>query len=437
LSIDNEILKFIEELKYKHNIMPYAYLNDKTFEPGKSFVLYSSPYWDYNELISGIKSLLAGKWLVGGSDTHLFETKFAKKIGDKYAVFLNSGSSANLIMINALKIYYDWPDGSEILVSPVAFPTTISVIYQNNLIPVFIDSEKSTYNIDLNLIEEKITNKTKAIFLSPVLGNSPDLDFILEICVSHDIKLILDGCDSLGSLWRYNNLNQYAVATSESFYPAHTISTIQGGMISSSNEEIILIARRLATWGRGCHCQSTQNLLPLGACGERFNNWLAPKYCETVDHRYTFTEIGFNLIPPELLGSIGLKQLDKLDEILDKRKCNHKIISELFMRYIKNIHLPEELEHSDTAWFGNFIICDNKELKQKLVAYLENSKIQTRSLFSGNLLLHPAYSFLDDHKKYPVANTVLDLTFFTGNPPHYGPNILNYVEDMLRKFDNE
>lgn len=437
MDIDQKIEELIREIGKEYTTLPYVYLNDDTFESGKSTVLYNAPYWSVKEAVAGIKSLILSKWLVGGNDTHLFESKFAKAINDKYALLVNSGSSANLVMIAAIKKIKSWPNGSEVLTGAVGFPTTLSVLPQNNLVPVFLDVELDSLNIDLSQIEKKITPKTVAIFLSPAMGNPPDMGFILDICKTHKLTLILDGCDSLGSKWKGKFLNEYAIATSESFYPAHILSVIQGGIVSSSDKELITLARSFAQWGKKCFCQSVQNLLPNGACGERFKNWLSPDYDEIVDHRYVFGEMGYNLIPPELCGSIGLEQLKKIDEIFEKRKKNYKIVSNLFLKYIDGIRLPTKLEYSDPVWFGNGIICENRELKHKLIAYLEKCKIQTRNLFGGNLLIQPGFSHLGNFKDYSNSNQILSLVFFTGCPPHYGPNILNYIEDILSKFKNE
>jgi CDP-6-deoxy-D-xylo-4-hexulose-3-dehydrase len=437
MDINKEIENLIIEFEKEYKIMPYVYLDDETFIPGKSTVLYSAPYWNTNELVAGIKSLIFGKWLVAGNDVYLFESKFAKAINDKYALLVNSGSGANLVMLASIKKFMNWSDFSEILVSAVGFPTTVSVIPQNYLTPVFLDIEFDSLNIDLNLIEQKITNKTVALFLSPILGNPPNLDIILDICKKHNLTLILDGCDSLGSQWRSKYLNEYSLTTSESLYPAHILSVGQGGIVSSSNAEIIDLARSIATWGRSCSCQSIQNLLPNGSCNKRFKNWLSPNYEGIVDHRYVFDNLGYNMIPLEIAGSIGLEQLKKMDEIFEKRKYNYKIISELFVKYIDGIKLPTKLEYADPVWFGNCIICESKELKQKLVTYLEKNKIQTRGLFAGNLLIHKGYSYMDNYKNYPNSNKVLDQVIFTGNAPHYGRNILGYIEDVLKGFTNE
>jgi CDP-6-deoxy-D-xylo-4-hexulose-3-dehydrase len=428
----------IKNLIKKHGLPPYIYLNDKSFNPKKDTVYYSGPYWDEEEVSASIETILTGKWLVAGKDVRLFETEFANSIGDKYGLMVNSGSSANLLMVAALKEFYKWESGSEVILSSVGFPTTLSVISQNNLSPVFVDVEFDTLNFDLDLIEEKITNKTIAVFLSPPLGNPPDIDRLVNICSFYNLILILDGCDSLGSKWNKKHLSEYAISTSESLYSAHIISSMQGGVITSKNEQVISIARKMATWGRACTCSSSGNLLTNGMCGRRFSKWLSPKYEGVVDHRYIFdSSQAYNMLPLELQGSIALKQLRKIDEIYQKRKYNYNIISNLFLKYIEGIRIPSVLKEADPLWFGVGIICDNVRIKQKIVSYLENNRIQTRHLFAGNFLLHPSFSYLDDYKKYPNANQVLDRVFFVGCAPHYEENILVYIKKVLKDFDND
>ena len=219
------------------SLPPYVY-NAKEFIPGKTPVYYSGPFWDEQEISAGIDSFLNGKWITAGEKVYKFELEFSKKFNVKYSHMVNSGSSANLILIAALKRRFNWNDGDEIIVSPVGFATTISVIYQNNLKPVFIDIELDTLNFDLNLIEQKINPKTKAIFVSPVLGNPPDMDALLHLCDKYGLYLIGDNCDSLGSKWKNKYLNEYYIAFSNSFYPAHHISTGEGGMICSNDSDL-------------------------------------------------------------------------------------------------------------------------------------------------------------------------------------------------------
>jgi CDP-6-deoxy-D-xylo-4-hexulose-3-dehydrase len=416
-----------------NNKIPYIY-NSHDFVSGVTPVYYSGPYWDDKEINAAINSLQNGKWITTGEKTYKFERTFSKKFNTKYGLMVNSGSSANLVLINALKIKFKWDDDDEIIVSPVGFPTTISVIYQNRLKPVFVDIEWDTLNFDVNKIEEKITSKTKAIFVSPVLGNPPDFDKLIEISEKHNLKLIGDNCDSLGSKWDGKYLNEYYVGYSNSFYPAHHISTGEGGMVCTNDEELIKIARSLAWWGRDCYCVGSANLLSCGTCGKRFDTWLE-LYDKEIDHKYVFTNMGYNLKPLDLQGAIGIEQVLKFDEIEQKRKISKTKIEEMFLKNIEGVSGVKTLKKSDVSWFGTPFICENYELKTKLVKYLEDNKIQTRNYFAGNILLHPGFQFLDDYSKYPESNKVLDKVFFVGAAPHYNEQIFDYIESVVKKFN--
>jgi CDP-6-deoxy-D-xylo-4-hexulose-3-dehydrase len=433
LDIHDEIENLINKLGENYGTLKYVY-NGKDFIAGQTPIYYSGPYWDNEEVIAGVTSLLIGKWLSAGEKVKEFEKEFSHKINQLFGVMVNSGSSANLVMINALKEYYKWQDKDEIIVSVVGFPTTISSIYQNNLIPIFIDIELETLNFDLSLIEEKITDKTKAIFLSPVLGNPPNIDILINICEKYNLKLILDCCDSLGGKWKDKYLSEYAVASSHSLYAAHVLCTAEGGAITTNIREVANIAKSLSSWGRGCVCSGEENLLPNGICNHRFDKWLE-NYDGVIDHKYFFKYMGYNLKPLDLQGSIGLVQLKKLDEIMNKRNISKKSIEAILYKYIKDIKIPQELNFAKTVWFGTPIICSSKEQKQKLVPYFEKNKIQTRNYFAGNILIHPGYSHLGDFKKYPNANQVLDRVFFLGAAPHYNEKIFDYIESILEKYE--
>ena len=416
-----------------NHVAPYIY-NSNHFEPGKTPIYYSGPYWDNKEIEAAIDAFLNGKWITSGEKVFMFEKYFSNKFNCKHSFMVNSGSSANLVLMTALKKRFNWEDDDEIIVSPVGFATTVSVIHQNRLKPVFIDIEWDTLNFDLNQIEDKITPRTKAIFVSPVLGNPPDMDKLISICEKHGLKLIGDNCDSLGSKWDGKYLNEYYVAFSNSFYPAHHISTGEGGMVCTDDEELKKLMVSIAWWGRDCYCVGSANLLSCGTCGKRFDNWLE-NYDGVIDHKYVFSNMGYNLKPLDLQGAIGSIQLDKFAEIEENRKRSKETIEHIFTSNIANIRTPKVAsEKSEPCWFGTPFVCEEPGLKHKLVQFLEDNKIQTRNYFAGNILMHPGYSFLDDYKKYPEANKVLDKVFFIGAAPHYNENVFEYIQDTIKKF---
>lgn len=432
MSLELEIQDFIASISKNHEILKYLYNpSPEEFDPSKTPIYYSGPYWDHEEIVAIMKSVLGGKWITSGEAVQRFEVEFSKQFKLKHSVMVNSGSSANLALIGAVKKYLGWEDGDEVILSVVGFPTTLAPLLQHNLKPVFVDIELDSLNFDLDRIEEKIGPRTKAIFLSPVLGNPVDMDRLLEICQTHSLELLLDNCDSLGSTWRGKYLNEYAIASSCSFYPAHHISTGEGGMVSSNIPEIVSIARSLAWWGRDCYCVGSQNLLPSGVCGKRFDQWLQD-YDGIVDHKYVFTNVGYNLKPLDLQGAIGSIQLKKFEEIDAKRRHSKQRLQAIFEKYVEGIHIPNELPEAQTCWFGTPIICPDRDSKRSLVKYLEQNRVQTRNYFAGNILQQPAYRHLDVADHYPNANIVLDRVFFIGAAPHYHDGIFNYVETLIK-----
>ena len=430
----SDVKQMIEELVAAVGTPKYAY-NCKEFNPEKDTVFYSGPYWDEKEVIAGVTAFLTGKWLVSGEQVGKFQWAFGHKFNVKHCHMVNSGSSANLTMVAALKKHLGWKDGDQVIVSPVGFPTTIAPLVQNGLVPIFVDIEMETLNFNLSNVENRITDKTVAIFVSPVLGNPPDMDKLQEIANKHNLILIGDNCDSLGSKYDGKNISDYYSAFSNSFYPAHHISTGEGGMVCSNDNELKSLFVSLSWWGRDCYCVGSANLSACGTCQRRFDNWL-PNYHGIIDHKYVFANMGYNLKPLDLQGAIGLEQLKKFDEIDLRRKKSKQTIEKIFIDNIKGIRGVKTLEKSDPCWFGTPFICENFDIKQSLVSYLEKNKIQTRNYFAGNILLHPGYSFLDDFNKYPEANQVLDKVFFVGAAPHYSDSVFNYIEKVVKGFSN-
>lgn len=433
MNLNQSVTNFIAGLHASESNLFAFNANKKTsFNPEIDSVYYSGPFWDDLEITAAIETLLKGQWLTSGAKVNQFEGRFSKKFGFNDSVMVNSGSSANLVMVAALKKYFGWNDGDEIIVSVVGFPTTTSAIIQNNLKPVFVDITWQDLNWDLDKVRSAITTRTKAVFSSPVLGNPYDLDALIDIISPFGIKLISDNCDSLGSKWRGKFLTEYSVAASCSFYPAHHICTMEGGMVSSLDPEIIKLSRSFAWWGRACYCVGKQNLLACGTCKERFSNWI-PELDVPVDHKYVFENIGYNLKPLDLQGAIGLVQLEKVDEIEARRRANKLRIDEI-LSAIPGCRVIGENPNATTSWFGAPIICDNSELKSTLVKFLEDNRVQTRNYFAGNLLLQPGYKHLGNWRDFPVASQVLSRVFFLGVSPTITSEMMDYIEEVIGKF---
>ncbi len=398
------------------------------FTPGKDWIYYSGPVWGPAEYDAGCDAFRNGKWIPAGEQVRSFERAFSRKFGHAESLMVNSGSSANLVMLAALKKQNGWPDGAEVIVSPVGFPTTIAPIVQNNMIPRFVDIDWTDLNFDLEQVWNVAKNSPKVVatFLSPVLGNPPNMDRMGDI---HP-PIILDGCDSLGSKWNGNPLSDNAIATSCSFYPAHHISTGEGGMVSGP-PDLIKIARQFAHWGRDCWCVGAANQLPNGTCGERFSDWLGDG--AVTDHKYIFSQMGYNLKPLDMQGAIGLQQLKRVDWIHMKRRSHKQIIGYQLKR-IPGVRVIDEHDKAETSWFGVPAVCETAALKTQLVAYLEANKIQTRNYFAGNILKHPGYRHLGEATDYPNANEVLNKVFFIGCHPGYSAEQLTYITGVISDF---
>jgi CDP-6-deoxy-D-xylo-4-hexulose-3-dehydrase len=435
MSETNIIEKFIAEFSLgNEKVFPYLANRKKRFNSDTDSVYYSGPYWNDLEVQAAIESLMSGFWLSSGEKVDKFERRFSKLFDFEESLMVNSGSSANLVMIAALKKFYDWQDGDEIIVSVVGFPTTVSAVIQNNLTPVFVDIKWDDLNWDLEKIKSLVTPKTKAVFSSPVLGNPGNFDLLIDICTEKNILIISDNCDSLGSKWKGKFLTDYSVAASCSFYPAHHITTMEGGMVSSNNPEIITLARSFAWWGRGCYCVGRQNLLPDGTCKKRFDKWI-PDCDDIVDHKYVFENVGYNLKPLDLQGAIGIVQLDKFDEISDLRKKNKEKMDSIFSK-VPGVTIIQENDSAETSWFGAPIVCESGSLKRALVSTLEKNRIQTRNYFAGNLLMQPAYRKYGNWKDYKNATEVLNKVFFVGVSPTINDDMLDYVESVVGKFSH-
>lgn len=420
----------LKEISKQFN--PKYIKNYDNFDRTKDTVLYSGPYWDDKEIHAILDSVLNGSWVVSGEQVQKFQEKFSSIFKIKYSHMVNSGSSANLVMVTALKKRFRWNDNDEIIVSPVGFPTTIAPIIQNNLKPVFIDVELDTLNFDLDLLEDAITKRTKAIFVSPVLGNPPDMDRLKEISERYNILLIGDNCDSLGTKYHEKEIGEYYYSWSCSFYPAHHISTGEGGMVCTNDHHLNDLVRSISWWGRDCYCVGANNTLPCGTCGKRFDYWLE-NYDGIIDHKYIYSNIGYNLKPLDLQGAVGLVQLDKITDICNKRKYNKLVIETALKDHIK-IKPVKVNRHANPSWFGVPIICSEAGQKELLVDHFESNRVQTRNYFGGNILLHPAYKHLGNYTDFPNANKTLDYVFFIGCSPLYNEEVLKYIIEVIKKW---
>ena len=431
-----EILKLVEQYIKEKDA-------EKTWEAGKDWVQYSGPYFTHDEYVRAVKTLLGG-WLVLGAEANKFETKFPPLLGKEYGLFVNSGSSANLLMLLALtsKRGRNLPKGTKVITPIAGFPTTINPILQLGFQPIFVDIELETLNLDLDAVERACQEHpdAKIITFAHVLGNPPNMDRLMEIVEKYNLILLEDCCDALGSTYDGKKLGSFGEMASCSFYPAHHMTTGEGGFVAVKDEETERIVRSFREWGRGCYCIGKQNLLEKGSCGCRFSNWVKSLPSHVFDHKYVYEEIGYNLKPIELQASIGLAQMEKLPEIGKKRRENYQRLYDAFSKYEQYFHLHKAQPKSDPDWFAFPVtVRDDAPFKRSdICQFFESRMIQTRPYFAGNIMLQPAYEGLCDVDdiitKYPVARKVTTDTFFLGTSPVIDKQKTDYIAYILDYF---
>lgn len=416
----------------------------KIWRPGVDTVQYSGPYFNDQEIVQATKSLLNG-WLVLGKDAQTFEYKFPRLLGKEWGILTNSGSSSNLIQMNSLKSkrLYNFPEGTKVLTPIAGFPTTVNPIFQCGFVPIFVDIELDSLNLNLNQVEIALATHPdcKVITFAHVLGNPPNMEHMMDLVKRYNLILLEDCCDALGSTYNGAPLGSFGEMASCSFYPAHHMTMGEGGFVACKTQEQERVIRSFREWGRGCYCVGPEaNLLKNGTCKCRFSAWVNELPNEIFDHKYVYDEIGYNMKPIELQASMGLAQLDKLDTIHARRRANHAQLIEKFKPYEDFFHLPYATANSDPSWFAFAVTIrdKNKFTRSKIVNYLEDAKIQTRPYFAGNIMLQPAYSHMVDtascSSMYPVATKVLTDTFFLGTSPVITKEQIDYIGEQLDKF---
>jgi CDP-6-deoxy-D-xylo-4-hexulose-3-dehydrase len=406
------------------------------FVPGHTPVKYAGRVFDEKEIQAAIEASL-DFWLTEGRFVKQFQTELARKIGVKHAFLVNSGSSANLLAITAITSPLlgekRLKPGDEIITTAAGFPTTLNPIIQNRLVPVFVDVDIPSYNAKVEEIEAAVSSKTRAIFLSHTLGNPIDLKPIMKIVKKYELFLIEDNCDSLGSTYCGQSTGTFGHLSTCSFYPAHHITTGEGGAVLTSDSTLARIVRSLKDWGRDCYCKPGEN----NKCGCRFSGQHGT-LPEGFDHKYVYSHIGYNLKMTDLQAAIGLEQLKKLDEFCVARRKNYKAWNTQFKRYEAHFILPKTTKHSDPAWFAYPVtVGENASFERtELVEYLNEHLIETRNLFGGNMLRQPAYSNIEHRKTGPLKNTelIMNNTFFLGTFAGIGHQQIKYTMDIIHRF---
>lgn len=407
------------------------------------------------ELLNMIDASL-DMWLTAGRFNKEFESKFAKYLGVKYALSTNSGSSANLLAFSALTSHKleerALKKGDEVISVASGFPTTINPIIQYGMVPVFVDCEIGTYNIDADKIEEAITPKTKAIFLAHTLGNSYDLDKVMSLAKKYNLWVIEDSCDALGGEYKGKKLGTIGHIGTFSFYPAHHLTMGEGGAVVTNDPLLYKIIMSFRDWGRDCCCPPGRD----GVCGKRFSQQLG-NLPYGYDHKYTYSHIGFNLKITDWQAALGCSQIDKLDKFIGIRTHNAARLTEKLSKMSEYLILPKINKGVKPSWFGYLIsVKENAPFtKQEMVEYLENHKIGTRQLFAGNILRQPmivdndvdfrignsklinSKELSDEYYKLlPNTDFVMNNTFWVGTFPALGDEEIDRIAETIIQFIN-
>ena len=433
---DNEILK-IKETIFKQVKIYYEKLFDKKddFVPGETQINYGGRVFDEKELMNLIESSL-DFWLTEGRYTAQLQEELASFIGAKYCLFTTSGSSANLLAISALTSQKlddnrRLKPGDEVITVAAGFPTTIFPIIQNHAIPVFVDIELATYNIDISQLDNAITDKTKAVILAHTLGNPFNVEKVKMFCESNNLWLIEDNCDALGSKYNDKYTGSFGDISTYSFYPAHHITMGEGGAIITNDLNLHRIIRTFREWGRDCWCPPGKD----NTCKKRFE-WQLGTLPYGYDHKYTYSEFGYNFKITDMQAAIGLAQIKKLPQFIEARRRNHKKIYEGLKDLDDFIILPKAQKNSTPSWFGFLITLKEKcrLTRTEIMRKLQEKKIQSRLLFAGNIIRQPVFDEKRESKTgYRIvgqlSNTdkVMNDSFWIGVYPGMTDEMIDYM----------
>lgn len=427
--------KFVDLTRkyYKEN------LSVKKFVPGQTYIPVSGKVFDEKELTNGIQSILEG-WWTEGKFAGEFEKKFASILGVRYVSLVNSGSSANLVAFsaltsNALRDRALKP-GDEVITVATGFPTTVNPIILKGCIPVFVDVDLETRNVDIKQVKKAVTKKTKAIMVAHTLGNPFNLNEIVAIAKKYNLWLIEDCCDALGSKYAGKPVSSFGDIATFSFYPAHQITMGEGGAVVTNNPLLHRSIRQFRDWGRDCWCDTGKD----NTCGNRFG-WKLGDLPFGYDHKYIYSQIGYNCKLTDMQAAIGLAQLEKLPAFVNKRRENFMKLYAYFQKHKKYFILPKWEKEAETCWFGFMLVIkkDSPFILLDLVNYLESKKIATRSLFAGNLLRHPAYKQIEYKVVGSLDNSdaIMERGFWIGVYPGITNEMIDFIFNTFDEFINK
>lgn len=404
------------------------------FDPGKTWVSCAGKVFDEEEIASLIDASL-DFWLTTGRYASIFEEKLADFLGIRYCLLTNSGSSANLLAISALTSpklgERQLRPGDEVITVAAGFPTTVTPIVQNRLVPVFVDVDLETYNVSVEQLEAAVSAKTRAIILAHTLGNPFNLAAVTEIVRKYNLWLIEDNCDALGSTYKGRYTGTFGDMATLSFYPAHHITMGEGGAVLTSDPLLKHVIESFRDWGRDCWCPPGKD----NTCGRRFA-WQLGELPSGYDHKYTYSHLGYNLKMTDLQAAVGVAQLAKLADFARIRRNNFQQLFAGLQKYYEDVFiLPKATENADPCWFG-FPLTVRAEApftRQQLVQHLEDSRIRTRLLFAGNILKQPAFQDVHYRVAGELKNTdlIMERTFWIGIYPGLGQKEINYILDTF------
>lgn len=427
----------ISDLVQQYADIAYA---PKPFIPGQTAVPVSGKVIGGNELKMMVEASLDG-WLTTGRFNAKFERRLAEFLGVKHLITVNSGSSANLVAFSTLTSPRlgdrAIKRGDEVIGVAAGFPTTVNPILQFGAVPVFVDVELTTHNIDASKIEAAITPKTKAIMLAHSLGNPFNLDVVTTLCKKYNLWLVEDCCDALGATYNGQLVGTFGDIATLSFYPAHHITMGEGGAVFTNNAELKLIAESFRDWGRDCYCPPGRD----NTCGRRFcwtKKDLGGDLPDGYDHKYTYSHLGYNLKITDMQAACALAQMDRVDEFINARKTNFAYLKDRLQSCSDFLHLPEATPNSDPSWFGFPVVLKESAgvTRVDLLSYLDQNKIDTRLLFAGNLTRQPYMIGRNYRISGELLNTdlVMSQTFWLGVFPALTVEHLDYVVEKIEAF---
>ena len=411
-------------------------LASQPFMPGLTMVPPSGKVMGAQELKNMVDASLDG-WLTTGRFNAEFEKKLAAFIGIKHLITVNSGSSANLVAFNTLTSpklgERAIQKGDEVIGVAAGFPTTVNPILQFGAVPVFVDVDRLTHNIDAAKIEEAISPKTKAIMLAHSLGNPFNLDVVTALCKKYNLWLVEDCCDALGTTYRGQMVGTFGDIGTLSFYPAHHITMGEGGAVFTKHDELKVIAESFRDWGRDCYCQGGKD----NTCGKRFCQQLG-SLPHGYDHKYTYSHLGYNLKITDMQAACGLAQLERAPQFIQARKDNFAFLKNRLKDCEEFVHLPQATEHSDPSWFGFPITLKENcpVTRLDLLTYLDQNKVGTRLLFAGNLTRQPYMASAHYRVSGDLTNTdnVMNNTFWIGVQPALTPAMLEFAASKIENY---